>query len=226
MDQVRRRRVLFSETLGGVAKRIPGRSVGEPMNSIAAATYDAACDSRETLAEPKSKRVKTEPGARDHAQSVDAAPDAPPPEMPIIGSAGAGAIAAQDRWRAIIGVISARCRPARAARPRPARVSSGGRRKRRYRMHGGAPESGAPRSNKTPQSAGGARALPRGSAKTDRKADWRRPAGAPPGSQVLAPLALSGSAWLRAKSDTGSVRRRADKFDAGCLQGRLYIKER
>jgi len=83
MDQVRRRRVLFSETLGGVAKRIPGRSVGEPMNSIAAATHDAAwC---ETWPEPKSKRVKTEPGARDHAQSVDAAPDAPPPEMPIIG---------------------------------------------------------------------------------------------------------------------------------------------
>jgi hypothetical protein len=37
------------------------------------------------LPEPKSKRVKTEPGARDHAQGVDAAPDAPPPEMPIIG---------------------------------------------------------------------------------------------------------------------------------------------
>jgi hypothetical protein len=45
----------------------------------------AAGDSRETLAEPKSKRGKTEPGARDHAQSVDAAADAPPPEMPIIG---------------------------------------------------------------------------------------------------------------------------------------------
>jgi len=40
---------------------------------------------QKTLAEPKSKRVKTEPGARDHAQSVDAAPDAPPPEILTIG---------------------------------------------------------------------------------------------------------------------------------------------
>jgi hypothetical protein len=37
------------------------------------------------------------------------------------------------------------------------------------------------------------------------------------GSQVLAPdpLTLSRSAWPQAKADTGSVGRRANKFDAG-----------
>jgi hypothetical protein len=37
-DQERWRRFFPSEGLGGVAKRMPGRSVGEPMNSMPAAS--------------------------------------------------------------------------------------------------------------------------------------------------------------------------------------------